>query len=85
MQGVRQWWCVTIIIVSDDVNFLITWASQAASYGILAWPRQILALTHRPLPLMDRQTAFSQANALIVSCPSSTRLVDLNNSKNVFN
>lgn len=75
-QGVQVWWCVTMLVVSEDPSFLAIWASIALQAGLLVWPTQILAITHISAEQLEPLTvAFSQAYALTLTCPSPTRSV----------
>ncbi|KAK4309809.1 hypothetical protein Pmani_018570 [Petrolisthes manimaculis] len=72
-QGVRQWWCVTLVVWSDNPSFLANWTYSALQAGLLVWPTQLLVLTRLPVSHLDSfQVAFSQANVLTISCPSQT-------------
>lgn len=73
-QGVRVWWCVTITVVSENPRFLSNWTNTALQGGLLVWPTNLLVITHLPVSKMDSShAAFSQANALTLSCPSHSR------------
>ncbi|KAK4313076.1 hypothetical protein Pmani_015545 [Petrolisthes manimaculis] len=63
-----------MMVMSEDTNFLATSANLALEAGLLVWPTQLLAITRRPLSKLDSlRTAFSQTNAVILSCPSPVR------------
>ncbi|KAK3891607.1 hypothetical protein Pcinc_004495 [Petrolisthes cinctipes] len=63
-----------MMVVSEETNFLATSANLAHEAGLLVWPTQLLAITRRPISKLDSlRTAFSQTNAVILSCPSPVR------------
>lgn len=73
-QGVRVWWCVTMILVSEDPSFLANMTNMVLQAGLLVWPTHLLVFTHLPVSQMGSfHAALSQANALTLSCPSHSR------------
>ncbi|KAK3878413.1 hypothetical protein Pcinc_016997 [Petrolisthes cinctipes] len=66
-----------MVVLSANPSFLANWTYMALQAGLLVWPTQLLALTRLPVSHLDSfHVAFSQANALTISCPSQTRCKD---------
>ncbi|XP_069951456.1 ionotropic receptor 21a-like [Cherax quadricarinatus] len=80
-------WCVTVVVVSDNADFLTTFAECSLKGRLLVWSTRLLAVTRLPLPqlqqLLSAHWTFSMMNAMLVilneklSIPSISVYVNL--------
>ncbi|XP_069188814.1 probable glutamate receptor [Procambarus clarkii] len=60
-------WCVTVVVVSDDLAFLAAFAQWSLKGRLLVWSTRLLVVTRLPLPeLQDLHRLLSSRNAMVV-------------------
>nr|XP_053641793.1 uncharacterized protein LOC128695317 [Cherax quadricarinatus] len=63
-------WCMTVVVVSDNKDFLTTFAECSLKGRLLVWSTRLLAVTRLPLPqlqqLLSAHWTFSMMNAMLV-------------------
>nr|XP_053641794.1 uncharacterized protein LOC128695318 [Cherax quadricarinatus] len=62
--------CMTVVVVSDNKDFLATFAECSLKGRLLVWSTRLLAVTRLPLPqlqqLMSTHWTFSMMNAMLI-------------------
>ncbi|XP_069190852.1 uncharacterized protein [Procambarus clarkii] len=60
-------WCVTVVVVSDDLTFLATFAQWSLKGRLLVWSTRLLVLTRLPLHhLHILHTLLSNTNSMLI-------------------
>ncbi|MPC45568.1 hypothetical protein E2C01_039271 [Portunus trituberculatus] len=69
----RASWCVVVVVVSDNIFFLVKWAELGIESGLLAWPTRVVAITGLPTTRLHRiHLAYSHANSVVVVSNGNT-------------
>ncbi|XP_069190864.1 uncharacterized protein [Procambarus clarkii] len=60
-------WCVTVVVVSDDLTFLATFAQWSLKGRLLVWSTRLLVVTRLPLHhLHHLHTLLSNTNSMLI-------------------
>ncbi|XP_069951453.1 ionotropic receptor 21a-like [Cherax quadricarinatus] len=60
-------WCVTVVVVSDNADFLNTFAECSLKVRLLVWSTRLLAVTRLQVyQLLSKHWTFSMMNAMLV-------------------
>ncbi|XP_069160497.1 uncharacterized protein [Procambarus clarkii] len=64
-------WCVTVVVVSDDLAFLAAFAQWSLKDRLLVWSTRLLVVTSLPTPTMRELLfsywTFSMMNAMMIN------------------
>ncbi|XP_069951462.1 probable glutamate receptor [Cherax quadricarinatus] len=72
----QQSWSVTVVVVSDDTDFLATFAECSVKGRLLVWSTRLLAVTNQPLPQLHQlRKTFSMTNSMLLVADNSLRSV----------
>lgn len=67
----RESWCVTVVVVSEDVAFLVDFAKWSLARRLLVWPTRLLVLTsltyQQVHSLLSSHWTFSMMNAAFLN------------------
>nr|XP_045624236.1 probable glutamate receptor [Procambarus clarkii] len=68
-------WCVTVVVVSDDLAFLSTFAQWSLKGRLLVWSTRLLVVTRLPLHhLQVLHGLLSSTNSILLIAEKSSRL-----------
>ncbi|XP_045124005.1 ionotropic receptor 93a-like [Portunus trituberculatus] len=67
----RSSWCVTVVVMSDDPDFLAAFAESTLKHRLLGWATRLLVLARLPLhqvhSLLSSHWTFSMMNAMVLN------------------
>nr|XP_045611861.1 glutamate receptor ionotropic, kainate glr-3-like [Procambarus clarkii] len=68
-------WCVTVVVVSDDLAFLAAFTQSSLKGNLLEWSTRLLVMTRLPLQqLQILQTALSLTNSMVLIINSASKI-----------
>ncbi|XP_069177626.1 uncharacterized protein [Procambarus clarkii] len=74
-------WCVTVVVVSDDLAFLATFAQWSLKGRLLVWSTRLLVLTRLPLHhlqvLVSSHWTFSMMNTMLMIIEASPSIISM--------
>ncbi|KAK3892962.1 hypothetical protein Pcinc_003141 [Petrolisthes cinctipes] len=69
-------WCVTVVVVSDDLTFLTTFAEWSLKSRLLVWSTRLLVITRLPredlVLILSSRWTFSMTNAMMLNVDQSS-------------
>ncbi|XP_068240792.1 uncharacterized protein [Palaemon carinicauda] len=75
----RSSWCTTIMLISQNVNFLDAFAEWSDKGFLMEWETRLLVITSVPSqdvkPFLGAHWAFSMMNSLLVNVPTKSPYV----------